>query len=111
MIPSLIIIALAFAWLGYESDWLRIRLAIGETDAEYDKRILTAMRIEWEEKQSAYREWLTERYEPALVYGSIEGSKLTNIDPRDQWMIEAEDLTKRRRGEMLYQRGTQCNRW
>jgi len=29
MIPALITIVLAFLWLGYESDWLRVRLPVG----------------------------------------------------------------------------------
>ena len=106
MFITILIVSLAFAWLGYESDWLTIRLPCDETDAEYDKRILTAMRIEWEAQQLQYREWLTERYEPTLTYGSIEGNKIDKIDPRDRWMVAEEDLTKRRNGEMIYQRGS-----
>ena len=30
MIPTLIIMALAFLWLGYETDWLRVRLLVGK---------------------------------------------------------------------------------
>jgi len=30
MIATLIIIGLAFAWLGYETDWMRVRLLIGK---------------------------------------------------------------------------------
>ena len=111
MIVTIIIVSLALTWLGYETKWLTIRLATDETYAEYDKRILGGMTNKVIEYELKYQDWLKERYEPALVYGSIEGSKLTNIDPRDRWMVEDEDLTKRRNGEMLYQRGTQCNRW
>ena len=38
MITAIIIISLAFIWLGKESDWLRVRLLVGEPflDAEID---------------------------------------------------------------------------
>ncbi len=43
MIATIIIVGLALGWLGHESHWLTIRLAIGESIEDYDKRIPGAM--------------------------------------------------------------------
>ena len=38
MIATLIIIGLAFAWLGYETDWMRVRLVNGATQKPFPDR-------------------------------------------------------------------------
>ncbi len=36
MIAAIIIVGIALAWLGYETQWLTLRLSYRETIAEYD---------------------------------------------------------------------------
>ncbi len=43
MIAAIIIVGIALAWLGYETQWLTLRLSYRETIAEYDRRILAEM--------------------------------------------------------------------
>jgi len=102
MIIASIIIGLAFYWLGVETNWLRVRLEVGESLQEYDKRILASIEADWLQRQIEYQAWLEEYHAPILKYGSLQDNQ---IDPRDKWLKTEEDLTKRRNGEMIYQRG------
>ncbi len=103
MIATILILSLAFYWLGLETDWLRIRLEMGETLDQYDKRILTTMESKYTpEEELAYQEWLKKRYEPKYKWGAPADNQ---IDPRYKWMVIEEDLEKRRNREMIYQRG------
>ena len=65
MIVSLVLMSLALAWLGYESDWLRVRLPVRETLSEYDKRILTQLEL----RDREYQAWKVEQDRPRYKYG------------------------------------------
>ena len=104
MLTSIILIILGFIWLGIESKWLTIRLPANETLTEYDCRILSQIKTEWESKESRYQEWLAKRYESKLVLCPQQDKEC--INPRDNWMVIEDDLQSRRRGEMIYQRGS-----
>ncbi len=49
MIATIVIVGAALFWLGVESSWLTIRLAIGESEEDYDRRILAPMLAEPDE--------------------------------------------------------------
>ena len=101
MVTLSIILALAFTWLLYETDWMRVRLPGRESLAQYDKRILEAMQIEWDNDKS-YRDWLAKRYEPKLKYGVADTDA---VDLPNKGQAADDDLRARRNGEMIYQRG------
>ena len=115
MIAALTIIGIAFYWLLRETDYLRVRLPVGyiecELDIDFDHtydgsdfiyysdyELLLEKAIE----DKAYQDWLTKEREPKLVYGGIDR---TSDYPQYNWQAVEEGLTKRRNGEMLYQRG------
>lgn len=107
MIVTLLTIALAYVWLLYETDWLKVRLPMGETDAEYDSRVLNQLDAEYKASaqykyDQAYGEWLRRRYEPILVRGFDD---YMEDYPQDKWLEKEEQLSARRNGEMIYQRG------
>jgi len=112
MIPAIFIISLAFIWLGYETDWLRVRLLIGsfiDLDIDYnydgsDSDYLADYESQLQESISnaEYQSWLDEYHAPKYRYGTIAENQ---IDRRDRWMAKEEGLQARRNGEMLYQRG------
>lgn len=115
MIPALVAILGAWLWLMRETDWLRIHLAIGETLAEYDRRILRQIEIEYlaehgetyQEYETRYQAWLVNYYAPKPLPAYAISQVLIDrkaIDPRDRWQAEDEDLRARRNGEMIYQR-------
>jgi len=104
MILSILIILSGFYWLMLESNFLRVRLPVGNDYAEYDKMILAQIKAEWEAKEQAYQDWIDKRYEPKLRL-CLQQDKDT-IDRRDKWLAENEDLQARRNGEMIYQRGS-----
>ena len=104
MVASIITIILAFIWLLIESDFMRVRLPVEETIKEYDHRILSDIKLEWEAKETRYQEWLAKRYE--LIVKICFQRDYDKIDPRDKWMQDEEDSNKRRNGEMIYQRGS-----
>ena len=43
MIPIIIVVSLAFLWLGYETDWLRVRLT-GYEESNYPTKTWTELR-------------------------------------------------------------------
>ena len=109
MITAIIIISLAFIWLGKESDWLRVRLPVGVPflDVEIDETGydgndgLSPDDLE-DARQEAienfkYDQWLAKRYAPKYSYGSLPNSRKQGLNVDD-------DLAQRRAGVALYQR-------
>ena len=112
MIPFTIIMILAFTWLGYETDWMRVRLLVGVISIWHDELpyhigyqdsdFVDADALNWKHTEAEYQAWLDKRYKPKLVYGFRDHA----IDyPQYKWQADEEDLRKRRAGEMIYQRG------
>jgi len=105
---AIIIIILAFTWLLLESDFMRVRLPVAETIKEYDNRMLYNIKMEWTLNKIAedlrYNRWLEKRYAPVIKI-CFQRDRET-INPRDQWMQDEEDSSKRHNGEMIYQRGS-----
>jgi len=111
MIVVIIIIGVAWGWLMVKTDWLRIRLMVGEhhqldMEPDYDGSnsvYLDDYQLQLDEtlRDYQYQCWLDKRYEVKYSWGSL---KENTIDHRDKWLKVEEDLAKRRRGEMLYQR-------
>lgn len=102
MIP-IVIIGLAFAWLLYETDSLRVRLLAGsELPKDWFEDFVNNYYAEYDDyhADAAYRKWLNRRYAVKYTRNNISNE----IDPKDKWMDDTEKLTARRNGEMLYQR-------
>ncbi len=106
MIVTVGVILFAFLWLGKETSWLTIRLGVGETLQDFDRRTLAIIKLEWELRQRQedikYQTWLDKRYAPKLVRGF--GDRQSDY-PQYAWMSTETDLQNRRDGRMIYQRG------
>ena len=116
MIPAIIIISLAYYWLMLETDWLRVRLIIGELflDAEIDTSgydgsdglcpdDLGAARQEAIENFK-YDQWLEERYAGTYKYGSAPTNRMDDLCQIDKLAVIEDDLAQRRSGTAIYQR-------
>lgn len=118
---AMITIAIAFVWLGQETNWLRARLPAGpgwphadlelETDEDCDDYCYVAeLGLEFEaflDYEARYQAWLTNvRYKPMPVPRTwIErAAKRDAVDPRDRWQADDEDKEERQSGEQLWQR-------
>lgn len=113
MIAAIIIISLALGWLLIETNFMRVRLLVGcfedidhelnfdgsDIDylADYERQLEEAV------LDADYQAWIDERHAPKLVYNNRHNGD--KVAPRDKWLVLEEDLTKRRLGEMIYQRG------
>ena len=67
MIATLTIIILAFAWLGYETDWMRVRLPIGLN------LLPNWLSFDWSSWKKYIEpicgwEWIQNRYHPTPIY-------------------------------------------
>ena len=104
------ILIIAFAWLLYETDYLRIRLLVGYIpanwtdeygwsndyhDYEFTDDLLPAW--EWSHTEAQYQAWLNKRNEPKVKYGAID---IIRDKEKDY-----ETMLLKRQGLMLYQRG------
>ncbi len=122
MIISLSVIVISFYWLLRETHWLTIQLVIGYVDCpfyyDYDSKYDGSDRIYNDDYQEqldkaiedyTYEKWLEKQSEPIYIHSSLAprawAKNIKEVDPRDKWMAVEEDLTKRRSGEMIYQRG------
>ena len=113
MVLSLIIISLALAWLGYESDWMTIRLPYGSLELydelPYDPGYLDDLFAEtidnadewpWHHTEAEYQAYLKNLYKPKYM------PVVDRVVDYPQYKIQdtIEDLAKRRAVEMIYQR-------
>ena len=69
MIATIIIVGIALGWLAYETDWFTVHLLIGESESEYDKRIIGAMLEEAVKEDRAYQDWLDHLYDLKPAHG------------------------------------------
>jgi len=111
MIPAILIIGLALAWLGIESDWLRVNLmSIDLEDIEpdydgsdyvylddYDLQLIGVK--ESYQFDLDYQKWIDKRHEVKYTWQPQQ-----DYSNRREWHTIADDLTTRRLGEALYQR-------
>ena len=95
MIVMIMGLALAFLWLGYESDWMRVRLLVGQ---ELSPNWLAFDWSKWKQhiEPICGWDWIQNRYHPIPIY------KIELITPTAKYTIRSQSIQALRDAFRVY---------